>query len=207
MTVLSKPTNPSSTATQTKRKILPPIPLERPAKQDLPKGAYQSYKLRNIPDDPMSPTYELSVPYLSSGTPEEWLLFKKNVNRVITGQDKTTGPPKYVLARRLLQGEALATFDNKATELGNETVAHFKECPTAVTNFIFPVRSSMLQKRYMRRFLRKPAEMTTREYVARVPELNNYLPEFPQVNGNDVDVIPPEKIRDMLEFGVPASWQ
>ena len=79
MTTFSKPTNGQDHAVASRLKIMPSIPYERPEKAELRKGEYQNYKLRNEPSDPNSPTYELSVPYFSTGTPEEYLLFYKNV--------------------------------------------------------------------------------------------------------------------------------
>jgi hypothetical protein len=52
-----------------------PIPMERPEQKPLRQGEYLTYKLRNVPNDPNSPTYELSVPYFKSGMPEEFILF------------------------------------------------------------------------------------------------------------------------------------
>lgn len=206
MATFSKPlTNTASSPN--KRKITPPIPLHRPEKKELHKGDYQTYKLRNVPTEEKSPTYELSIPYFSSGSCEEWLLFLKNVRKVLVGQNVTTGPASYAVGRRLLDGDALATFNNAATGQ-NETVATFNECMDAVTKSVFPARAVLLQKRYMRRFLRKPMTMKTREYVARIIELNNYVPLFPPVTGNEApEKLPDDELTDLLEFGVPNSWQ
>lgn len=197
-----------STTTSSKRKIVPPIPLERPEKKELQKGEYQTYKLRNDPNDADSPGYELAVPYFSTGTCEEWLNFLKNLEKVFKGQGVTSGPGQYTVARRLLEGEALSTFNNTATLQNAETVANFKLCVEAVTKSIFPTRAVLLQKRFMRRYLRKPASMKTREYVARLVELNNYIPKFPPTAGNGIPVsLPDDELVDVIEFGVPNSWQ
>ena len=62
-----------------------------------------------------STTYKIPLAYLRDMTPEEWLLFKKKLTRCMTGQNATGGPTKYVLARRLLSGHALADFNHAAT--------------------------------------------------------------------------------------------
>jgi cell pole-organizing protein PopZ len=204
-----KVANAATSNTSQRRRITPPISLERPEHKALEKGEYQTYKLRNTPADADSPTYELAVPYFSTGTCEEWLRFRKNLTKVLTGQNVTTGPASYAIARRLMEGDALATFDNKANELGAETVAHFTGCLDAVARQVFPLRAVQLQKRYMRRFLRKPATMKTREYSARIVEMNNYLPKFPPLTegGPAPTKLPDDEIIDLLEFGVPGSWQ
>ena len=64
-----------------------------------------------------------------------------------------------------------------------------------------------MQKRFMRRFLRKPGGIKTREFVARVNEMNNFLREFPSPNEEAATALPEDEILDLLEFGVPNSWQ
>ena len=209
MTVLSKPAVTTSGTATTRRQLTPPIPLVRPPRSELQRGEYQTYKLRNVPTDDKSPTYELAVPYFGTGTCEEWLLFRKNLTKVLTGQNVTTGPASYIVGRRLLEGDALATFNNAAETKASETVDTFKECIEAVNESIFPRRAVLLQRRYMRRFIRKPNTMTTREYVARLTEINGYLPLFPPVKEGEAHptALPQDEIVDLLEYGVPNSWQ
>eukprot|EP00957_Ditylum_brightwellii_P068246 5180661-Ditylum_brightwellii.AAC.1 len=45
-----------------------------------------------------------------------------------------------------------------------------------------------------------------KEWVARVKELNGYLKDFPDQNGNPTQPLNANKLMDILEFGVPASW-
>ena len=92
MTVFSKLNNAKDVTVARRRQVLPPILFERPTKKELQRGDYHTYKLRNNPAEDQSPVYELSVPYFHSGTCEEYLLFEKNLNRVVTGQGVTTGP-------------------------------------------------------------------------------------------------------------------
>ena len=51
----------------------------------------------------------------------------------------------------------------------------------ALTKHVFPARAAQTQKRYMRRYLRKPADKTTREHMARVVEINELISKFPEV--------------------------
>ena len=63
------------------------IPLERPEKKSLEKGQYEQLTLYNNPSTPdTSTTFKIDVPYFGTGTPEEYLLFKKQVDKVIVGQ-------------------------------------------------------------------------------------------------------------------------
>ena len=99
MTGQSKLSSSSTNTTGGKHKVISPIPLTRPEKKELHKGDYQTYKLRNNPTEDGSPTYELSVPYFSTGTYEEWLKFCKNVECVIAGQNVTTSPASFAVGR------------------------------------------------------------------------------------------------------------
>jgi hypothetical protein len=187
----------------------PPIALERPVKKELEKGDYLTYKLRNDPADPQSPGYELTIPYFRDGTPEQFLRFKKNLNKVFNGQNVTDGPGMFTIGRRLMDGDALSHFENFVTaEALTQTVNNFNKAMEAVGRHVFPAQAAKLQKRYLRRFVRKPIGMTSRMFVARVQELNNYLPFFPeQVPGEPIQKLDDDEIIDLMEFGVPRSWQ
>ena len=57
----------------------------------------------------------------------------------------------------------------------------------------------------MRRYMRKPKDMTTREYIARVNEINGYLNYFPPYNEDQG--LATDELLDLLEFAVPNTWQ
>jgi hypothetical protein len=189
-----------------KRYVTPVIGFERPDKKSIKKDECVTFKLRSSRADENSLTYELTVPFFRSGTPEELLIFLKLVKRVIAGTNTTTGPNQYALIRRLLQGEALTAFNNAATRNGTETQEHFKACCEDLIRHVFPRKSLVMQKRWMRRFLRKPMEIKTREFIGRLTELNDYLSKFPE-NFNNDQKLPADEIMDIAEFGIPATWQ
>ena len=120
----------------------PPIPLEKPAVKDLEKDQYLALKLKSIPTRANSAEYTLNVPYFQSGTPEEWLKFLQNLERVFVGQNLTTGPNKFSMARRLLAGDSLSHFERKAATLRDadrnldESEENFKKSLRAVTETI-----------------------------------------------------------------------
>ena len=120
-----------------RRKLNAPISLDRPEAPALVKGQYITLKLRTTPGNVDSPTYDLPFPYFSSGAPETWLRFKRNILKVIIGQNITAGPPKYALARRTLKGDALAEFDASAITNGAETNANFTTTLNALTFHVF----------------------------------------------------------------------
>ena len=94
---------------------LPPIPIEKKIK-DLKKGEYVTVKCKTDPSSASSTSYEINVQIFNSGTPEEFLRWMKNFYRAATGQGATTGPTKFALARRLLEGRTLTAFENAAKD-------------------------------------------------------------------------------------------
>ena len=191
-------------------RIVPPIPLQKPESKVLEKGEYHTYKLHSNSGDDDSPTSKLSVPYFSTDTCKEYLKFCTNFDKVCTGQNMTTGPGKFTLARRLLEGDALTSINNKATELaGTETNQSCATCLNAVRNGVFLQRAVLQQRHYMQRALQKPHTMTTREWLARVFKLNNFLPCFPSTGTPEVqpDKMDDDKIKEIAEYGIPYQWQ
>ena len=166
------------TAKNRTRLLKPAIGVKRPDRGDEGKHD-KNIKCRTNPGKADSTTYDILMAYFRDGTPEEWLLFKKNLTWCITGQNVTSRPTKYALARRLLSGRALADFNHAATANGNESLANYKRCINAVTLGVFLQKALQDQKRWMRRFLKEPRDMPVRDYIARVIEINDYLAEFP----------------------------
>ena len=182
-----------------------PIPYERKEQKKLSKDECLALKLKTDPADANSQDYELTIAYFNNGTPKQWLKFLRDLKKALVGMNVTTGPNKYGMARRLLEGEALAHFNNAATANGNETNANFTLCLQAVTKQVFPQQALLKQKRAIRRYMRKPVDVTIRQHVARIVELVNLLPQFPPFGNNQT--MEDDEIVEILEFGVPNSWK
>ena len=196
---------------KTKAKRIAPIPLTRPKPLKAVPGKSHKYKLRTAPTDGNSPQYELTVPYFSTGSCEEWLIFRKNLKKVTTGLNLTTGSAKFELARNLLTGDALSIFNTTAadsTQVTSETLASFETCLDAVAYAVFPTRAELYQKRYMRRSLEKPADMSMREFMSRLQEINEYFLQFPvDYNGDKVRKLSEAELVEIGEYAIPQDWQ
>ena len=189
-------------------RLLPPIPYDRPETPEFKKGDGQTYRLRNDPANDKSPGYDVSVRYFSSGTCEEFLLFETDMKRVFKGQGVGNGPGRFDIARRLLTGAALTTF-NQALGEGNENLENFKSCMNAVRESIFPRHACLLQQKLMKGGnMRKPKGVNMQQFAARISELNSYLTRFPPISSTRLaEEIPPEEIVEILEAGIPSSWK
>ena len=60
------------------------------------------FKLCSDPLNDASPTYNLTIPYLKSGMPEELFVFLENVEKVIVGQHVHAADQQFALVQRLL---------------------------------------------------------------------------------------------------------
>ena len=170
-------------STKSPNYVPPPIPLEKEEKvttATLKKGEYADFKLLSRPTDPNSAEYTLSLVYFKKGSTEDWLTFRSQLGKVFRGMNIEEGDDAVAIVRDVLHGEALRAFNTKLSEMADPiSMDDVNECIDAVTKTLFPHRALARQKRYMRRFMRKPAGMPIRTYVARIYELNEYLKEFP----------------------------
>ena len=187
--------------------IVPAIPLGRPEKKVLTKGQYVEYKCFSVPGDTESPAYNIQIPYFGTGTPEEWLMFLDNLDKALVGQHITDGPGRYTFTERLLKGDALATFRLKTLEVGTRTVDHFNEVMAQLTAHIFPVHAYREQKRFLRRFLKKPKDWTVREFVTHVQEINAYLIFFRTETQDAAAALPEDELVEALYHAMPNSWR
>ena len=186
----------------------PPIPFERPPTKKLSKTSYLTFKLRASPTDANSLEYDFSMSYFRSGTAEELLLWVRDIEKVFVGTNTTTGPGRYALARRVLQGDALSAFDRAAATHGNETTENLKKCFASLKKHVFPLNAYQRQRHYMNRMLKKPKESTIREFMTRLMELNEYLARFP-APGETVAAkkFEDHELTDIAANAIPNSWR
>lgn len=192
--------------------LQPSIPLLPLEVKKVKRVSKTKHKLLHDPTKPDSPTYELEVEHFQDGNEEEVLKFLVTMNRVLVGQNIATEGPMFATARALMQGRALAVFNEYALTIGSDSVEKFYRVLDAWTFNFFPRRALAIQRRYMRRFMRKNKDQSVREFVTRVVELNEYLPHFPSIDGKPNEnpasqKLSDEEIMEILEFGVPNSWQ
>lgn len=171
------------------------------------RGTFTTIKLRSDPKDATNTnTYEIQVPYFRSGTCEEYLHFLDKYQSVVSGQDLSDGPKKVAFLRTVLRGDALATFNHDLVQAGDDTDPSVEAVLRQLTTHVFPHNALRDQERYMRRRVRKPMDMTVREFRSRLIELNDYLARFPP-NFSENQKMTDAVIAEIIEFGVPNSWR
>eukprot|EP00957_Ditylum_brightwellii_P070233 5335499-Ditylum_brightwellii.AAC.1 len=97
-------------------------------------------------------------------------------------------------------------FEQAEIARGNQTVPYFDQCLDGVAEHVFPEKVGQIQKRYIQRNICFGKNLTVKEWVVCVQELNRYLKDFPAHNGNLTQPLNADKFLDILEFGVLASW-
>jgi hypothetical protein len=172
-------------------------------------------KLRANPANAHSAMREILVAYFKEGMPEQWLDFLTKVRKVLEGQGLMTCPQKYTMMHTLLKGDALSFFNQKATEVGNETVVNFEKMIKHMMYHTIPCRAIMYQQRYMLGGLRKPENMTTHKFCNHLTELNTYLALFPNDRFDEEGVpsgfledqkIPKHLLVNVIYFSLPKTW-
>ena len=103
--------------------VLPSIPLEPPTTVTFVKGEYIVVKCRSDPTNADSLTYELPIPYFRSGTPEVYLKWLANARKAYVGKNCQSGPEKFGMFKRLLEGEAKAVFSMAASAVAEDDFA------------------------------------------------------------------------------------
>jgi hypothetical protein len=189
--------------------IPPPILFKRSLwNKDAEDAESTAFKLRSNPTDKDSQLYELRVRSFANGTPEQFILWKRDLDKVIKGQNVTRPTDKYEMARRVLYGDALAVFDKEALTLVQEDEESFQKCLKALANHVFPKNALSSQKAWLRHSddVKKKPNMPTRTWTARLQEINQMLSEFPPTFSK-IQRISDEDFVEVIEYGIPYSWR
>jgi hypothetical protein len=89
--------------------------------------------------------------------------------------------------------------------LPDATTAHVTNAIQAAAGAMIPYKALEKQKRFMRRKMRKPAEMPIRQYVNHLQRINDEeLPNSPPYAVNQK--LSEDEITDIITFGIPKSW-
>ena len=97
------------------------IPLERPEKEDFNTCEYIDHISHNTPGDSTSGKYVIKIPRFDSCTPEEWIISMDLVQKVLVGQNITTGSPIYTCIEKVLKSDAKEYFTQQANLVGSCT--------------------------------------------------------------------------------------
>jgi hypothetical protein len=185
----------------------PPIPYERCERsKDKDNENVSVFKLRTNPNNDDSPTYDMKALTFTSGSVEEYIMWKRDLRKICVGQHVTDPAGKFAMTRRLLDGDALAAFNRAAESFGNETNMNYNNSMNELAKHVFPMHALVLQRQWFHRFMKKPGKHQMRQYVARVNEINYMMVEFPPLF-NITQTFDEDEMKDLLEFSIPWQWR
>ena len=102
--------------------------------------------------------------------------------------------------------ERLELYHVKVAEFEKPCLEWHKAGIKEVLLDALPYKILQKQKRYMRRFMRKPKDMKVRVYAAHMMKINNdELPQLPPFRHNQE--FDKEELTEIVLYGVPMSWQ
>ena len=157
--------------------------------------------------------YKKHLAYFDDGSPQEWITFQKDMAEVWAQNGITSPDNRMAIIRTILRGETLTTFEAAVAErrVGPEgttldlTMAMVEEALSEVTTSIFPHRALDFQKHWMKKYLKKPQDMSIRSTSAALNRLNNCLPFFP--GGSESSKFSDSELVEILEFSLPLEWR
>jgi hypothetical protein len=158
------------------------------------------------PNDKDSQTYNTKVLTFRSGSIKEFLLWKKDLEKFLIGQNVLSASSKHTMTRCLLNGDVLAAFNRHASTQTQVYDAKYTLCVQALANHVFPKNALAVQRQWFHRYLHKRIEDSMREFVARINEINGMMGEFPP-DFDETQMISETEMKDLLEFTVPTSWR
>jgi hypothetical protein len=122
----------------------------------------------------------------------------------VAGNNVTTGPLQYQYWRTCLDGTALSKFNEFAVQVGNETTAHLVLVERRLVTYFAPREVLSQQARYIRHYMRKPAGISTRQYVSAVHVLNNMIGQLPPAFEANQKILEPD-LMDILVSKAPKT--
>jgi hypothetical protein len=160
---------------------------------------------RTDPTNASSPIIKLKFKPLDN--PKQLLTVLQGIlviKQGIVGNNVTTGPLQYQYWRGCLTGTALARFNTFAREHANETVANLLSVEHKLVDNFAPRDVLRQQHRYMRLHMRKPRNVSTRQYVGAVASLNETLTKMPP-DFDDDQKLAEKDILDIMASKAPQS--
>ena len=136
--------------------------------------------IRTDPADKLSLCIKLCVKVLDNpNTVLDVLKAREAIKEGLLGNNITSGPNQYCYRRSFLAGKALRLFNEKAASHTGKMVNHLTIPMNEVVTLFTPRECLSKQKRYIWYAMCKPYNITTRQYIGAVRNLNKQCIEMP----------------------------
>lgn len=151
-----------------------------------------------------SPKIRRYIKIFEDGTPRDWLETMTTLKEIFIQNSMNGAVDRKGTVSQVLRGDPLTVFEAAVAEAEELDVGVVDRALQAVTGSVFPHRALQTQKLWMRRVMRKPVDMSTRQLTAAVSRINNYLPLFP--GASEADKFSAKELVELLEFSLPQAW-
>ena len=151
-----------------------------------------------------SAVFSKKVRILSDGTAEDWIRWLMAWSEVVRSKPLTTGDAKVGMAQVLLGGKAKETFQAKFLELAQDEFhdvdVSFMSSLEELSKKFLPLKAAAKQKAYLRYHLRM-GNQGVKPFIARLRELNSFLPYLP-----DGQRLEDDEIVEIIDRAKPDDW-
>ena len=188
--------------------VPPPIRFKQATwSKDAKDGTVTSFKLHCNPTNTDSLQYKLKVCSFSTGRVEQYIFWKKDLEKLIISQNLELAGDKFTMTRKVLEGDALAVFNQHAHAAVEENCKTYKECMEGLAKHIFLKNALLHQKAWLHHsedVMKKP-DVKVRTWISRLSEISILLKEFQPKFSMDQMLNDAEFI-EILEFSILDSW-
>ena len=194
----------------TKSFVKPCFPLEEYKAPELSRNNSIEFDCRVDPSDKESRTYKDRILKFESGSPLEYVKHREHLDKLLKTQGTIDNAKKALLIKATYVGEALREWENQLDTLNlrNKTTLRndqLKALREAHATYFFPKGALAKQRRYNRRYIRKPKFMKIHKFCGLLDEISalmKYIPPFADSQGLDDD----EKL-DIAEYALPNRFR
>jgi hypothetical protein len=155
------------------------------------------------PGDENGKTLAKEFKIFRTGSPEEWILWRRDLNEICTGTAMTAGSNRNRMVHQLPSDEPLSQFETRLATHATETNANCNLALDAVAVQIFPNDAHAKQKKCLRQGAWKPRALTVRNVCIRLCELNDQLTSCP----NQTGVLPEDELKSAFINVCLPEWQ
>ena len=150
-------------------------------------------------------TTKFSATVFSKGTLEQFFIWKRDhLNEVIHGKRATTDARKYQITTHLLAEPYKSRWKKicQRIQSDNKSTFYDESMKLFTASFLHNKHAALIQKKYMKDQLPRKGDAPIQDYIQRVEDMNDYIPQFPQFN----DPLSPEELHHIILNAVPQHW-
>src|SRR5687767_9173433 len=192
--------------------VLPLVP-ETQSKSEEDQKKTITMELKSQAGTAGSATYKKKITLFDEGTPQEWIDTQRDIFEVWRQNAITAPEDRVSIFKAVLRGETLSHFETVISEITLDenddpvalTMAMVTKALADVSNTIFPHRALESQRQWMRKSLKKPHNLTTRQTAVALSRINSCLPLFP--GGSEDTKFTASELLEILECSLPYAWR